>query len=248
MKQYRLESSLLVMWLSCLLVLPVPAQKPAAERRLRLIPAFVIDDRLAALRREADLQSEVTRRLRLARPVYLIAARPGGRGEPTFHRVAISRRTRGWLHAAAIAVPGRAGDDARLVRMMETVASSFDRLVLCRLFLDHFGRSRFRPRVLMAMAAAAESAAEELNRNAGRRLKSLTTEAGGACRRDYFLTDTGLDRYTRLRLRFDYSEKTGEYIYDGQAYREILQHFPASDEAGRARERWEATRRKLAQK
>ena len=248
MTNHRIASYLLVTGLACLLARPAPAQKPGAERRLRLIPAFVIDDRLAALRREAALQSEVTRRLRLARPVYLIESKPGRRGEPAFHRVAISRRTRGWLHEAAIAVPGRAGDDARVVRRMETVTASFDRLVLCRLFLDHFGRSRLRPRVLMAMAVAAERAAAELNRTAGRRLRSLTDEAGGARARDYFLTDTGLDRYTRLRLRFDYSEKAGQYIYDGQAYREILQRFPDSDEAGHARERWEATRRKLAQK
>ena len=213
-------------------------QKSVAEKRFRLVPAFIIDDRLAALRRAADLQSEVRRRLRLARPVYLIETKAGRGGAARFYRVAISRRMRGWLHEAALAVPGRAGDDARVVKMIETFSTPFDKLTLCRLIADHFPASPLRPRVLLLMAEAAEGAAAELNRTAHRRLQNLTISEGGAQARDYFLSDTGLDRYTRLRIRFDYSETTRQFVYDGQAYREILRRFPHSKEAERARQQW----------
>lgn len=225
---------------------PVPApQKSAPSKRARLVRAFVIDDRLSALRREADIQAEVTRRVRLARPVYLTEVKGGKAGGPKFHRVAVTRRTRGWMHEAAIAVPGRPGDDARLLKMVETMGDDFDRLTLCRLFVDWFGYSRLLPRALMIMAREAERAAAELSRNAQRRLKSLDAADAGASERDYYLSDTGVDRYTRLRIRFDYLEKTGEYIYDGQAYREVARRFPQSEEAAAARRQWEATRQRL---
>lgn len=246
---YRWFSLLCLTLVLFVIAAPARAQQPAAtppvERRLRLIPAFVIDDRLAALRREASLQAQVLRRLRLARPVYLIESRAARNGEPKFYRVAISRRTRGWLHEAALAVPGRQGEDARLAKRIASFDNDFDKLMLCRLFLDHFAASPLLADVLLQMAQACERAAGELSRNAARRLKNLAGET--TPQRDYYLSDTGIDRYTRLQIRFDYAEKTGEYLYDGYAYREILRRFPKSAAAERARRAWEATRQKLEQ-
>ena len=87
---------------------------PASANRLnRFIKAFVVDDRLSALRRDADMQSEVIQRLRLGRQVFIIATKAGRHGNPTFYRVAVTRRTRGWIHQSALAVPGRRGEDER---------------------------------------------------------------------------------------------------------------------------------------
>jgi hypothetical protein len=216
--------------------------KPSATVRpgaARFIKAFVIDDRLSALRRDADMQSEVIQRLRLGRRVFIIGTK-GGR--PTFYRVAVTRRTRGWIHQSALALPGRAGEDERIMRLIESATEGLDRIAMCELFLEHFGRSRLAPRVLLALAQEADRAATTLSRRARKRLAKLDEDSP----RDYYLNDPGLDRYSKLRIKFDFNQATTEYVYNGQAYREIIKRFPASDEAKRARQRLGRAEQKLA--
>ena len=56
---------------------------PASSNRSnRFIKAFVVDDRLSALRRDADMQSEVIQRLRLGRQVFIIATKAGRSRQP----------------------------------------------------------------------------------------------------------------------------------------------------------------------
>src|SRR5258708_40362057 len=87
--------------------------QPAAKR-LTFSKAFVVDDRLSALRREPGLQSEVIHRLRLGRPVYIIgSARP--RAESRFCRGADSRRSRGWVLESSLPTPGKTRDDPRII-------------------------------------------------------------------------------------------------------------------------------------
>ena len=50
-------------------------QSIQSVRAPRLVKAFVVDDRLSVLRREADVRSQVVQRLRLGRPVYIIGSR-----------------------------------------------------------------------------------------------------------------------------------------------------------------------------
>src|SRR5262245_630321 len=79
----------------------------AATGRIAFLKAFIIDDRLSALRREPSLHSQVLRRLHLGRSVYVIR----GSSREHFYRVAVSRRTRGWIHESALAIQGRTGED-----------------------------------------------------------------------------------------------------------------------------------------
>ena len=218
-----------------------PGAAPAAGQP-RFIKAFVIDDRLSALRRDADIQSEVIQRLRLGRPVLITATKVGRPGDPTFYRVAVTRRTRGWMHKSALAVPGRPGEDERVMRLLESAFDGLDRIAMCEFFMEHFGRSPLAPRVLLALAREADRAATRLGRRARKRLANLD----GASPRDYYLNDPGLDRYSKLRVKFDFNPSTAEYVYDGQAYREIIKKFPASDEAKRARQRLDGAGQKLA--
>ena len=218
-------------------VKPAPPAGPA-----RFIKAFVIDDRLSALRRDADIQSEVIQRLRLGRRLFIIGTKGGRQGNPTFYRVAVTRRTRGWIHQAALTVPGRSGEDERIMRLLETASDGLDRIAMCELFLEHFGRSKLAPRVLLAMAQEADRAATALSRRARKRLAKLDEDNS----RDYYLNDPGLDRYSKLRVKFDFNQSTTEYVYDGQAYREIIRRFPASDEAKLARRRLDRAGQKLA--
>ena len=93
------------------------------------------------------------------------------------------------------------------------------------------------PRALFLMAEEAERAASSLGSRAHRRLQ----DTGGqlVTQSDLYLNDPGLDRYSRLRINFDFNETTGQFAYDGRAYREILRRFPRSQEAVQARARLE---------
>jgi hypothetical protein len=216
---------------------------PASSiRSPRFIKAFVVDDRLSALRRDADMQSEVMQRLRLGRRVLIIGTKAGRKDNPTFYRVAVTRRTRGWIHHSALAVPGRPGEDARTMRLIETASDGLDRIELCGLFIERFARSAIAPRVMLALAEEADRAASTLTRRARKRLAKLDEEN----LKDYYLNDPGLDRYSKLRVKFDFNQATTQYVYDGQAYREIIKRFPESDEAKRARQRLDRVEQRLA--
>lgn len=223
------------------------ASSRAQTRPRRLSKAFIVDDRLSALRREADMQSEVIQRLRLGRPLYIIQSKGGVKGQPAFYRVAVTRRTRGWIHQSAVAVPGRAGEDQRVMNLIDA-RDGLERLTLCRLFIEKFGRSPLLPRAMFAMADESDRASNSLTRNARKRLESLTEEENSVGVRDYYLNDPGLDRYSRLRIKFDFDEAANRYIYDGQAYRDIIRRFPNSDEAVRARLRLIRMERALARR
>ncbi|MEW6209272.1 MAG: SH3 domain-containing protein [Acidobacteriota bacterium] len=219
------------------------ANKPAAVRFVR---AYVIDDRLSALRSEADIQSVVIKRLSLARTVYVLQTRNGDIAKNGFYRIATSRHTRGWIHRSAIAVANRAGEDQKVMSLIESRGEEIDRLTLCRLLIDRFPRSPLLARALLAMGKEAERIARAISPRARRRLSSLDEKHLSAPIRDYYLSDTALDRCSRLRIRFNFDERTSLYTYDGQAYREVIKKFPASDEARQARRRLDQTEQKIA--
>ena len=116
-----------------LIILLVSASSPSAQHVTKTAPAtyvkgptkapaylkaFVIDERLSALRRGPDLQSVVIRRLRLAHAVFIFGTSRPKADQPRFCRVAVTRRTRGWIHESALAVQGRAGEDRRIVKLL----------------------------------------------------------------------------------------------------------------------------------
>jgi hypothetical protein len=217
--------------------------------------AFIVDDRLSALRKEADLKAQVLRRLRPPRPVYLIESKSARNEQPKFYRVAVTRRTRGWIHEAALVIPGRANEDARLMKLIEEtrlekegVGNFADRLVLCKLFIEKFNYSKLLPKALLLFAEDGERIAALLNHAAQKHLKPLSEENPLARARDFYLSDPSLDRFSKLGAHFDYSEKSGEYIYDGQAYRDLIRRFPKSREAAIAHQQLAIRRQKLAQK
>jgi hypothetical protein len=113
----------------------------------------------------------------------------------------------------------------------------FDRIALCRLFLDHFKRSPLAARALLLMAEEADRAAVSLSRRAAARAEGVDLSKLKVPLRDLYLSDPGLDRYSRLRVKFDFDEAKGRYVYDGQAYFELMRRFPNSPEAARARSR-----------
>src|SRR5438132_4520884 len=128
----------------------------ASPKHLSFIRAFVVDDRLSALRREPDLQSEVIHRLRLGRSVYIVGSTQ--KAAPRFCRVAVTRRTRGWILESALARSGKQGEDARIMKRLDNSKDGLDRIALCRLLLERFGHSQLIPRALLAMGDEADRA------------------------------------------------------------------------------------------
>ncbi|MGB7925763.1 MAG: hypothetical protein WCF57_21170 [Pyrinomonadaceae bacterium] len=195
--------------------------------------AVVIDERLAALRDEPELSARLLQRMSRGRMVAILSAKRAPDGI-LFYRVAVTRRTRGWLQSEAVVSPARSGDDERLLRLIRG-SEDFDLIVRARIFLEMFPRSPLRPVVLMLYAGAAEEAARKLSREAGRRLVEREMEAGGAPLFSYFLNYNGLDRYNRQGLGFVYDRTAKQFHYDGSAWRELVRRYPRRPEAVEAR-------------
>jgi hypothetical protein len=232
----RVASAVVLLALTFLLYAPSHAQRrrrPPAGGRV----AVVVDERLSALRDAPELSANLLRRLGRGRLVSVTGEREG-RGGVTFLRVAVTSRTGGWVQAEALVRPARAGDDARLLRLIQG-SGDFDRLARARIFLEAFPRSALRPAVLLILGDAAEEAAERLSREARRRLDPREMEAGGAPPASYFLNYNGLDRYRRQGVVFNFDDASKQFRYDGAAFREILRRHPHSPEASEARSRVE---------
>jgi hypothetical protein len=225
-----------------------PGARVSLSVEPRFLKAFVVDDRLSVLRRDADLKSQALHRLRLGRPVYIVGSSTRKAGEPRFYRVAVTRRTRGWIHASAVAIPGRAGEDKRVLQLAETAGDGFDRIALCLLLNERFKTSPLVPQALLMIAGEAERAVSTLSKRAGKRVATMNPEIANAPQRDYYLNDTALDRFSKLRISFDFDEQAGEYVYDGAAYRAVIKRFPASDSAKIARQRLELVEKRLARR
>jgi hypothetical protein len=206
--------------------------------------AVVVDERLSALRDAPDLSAPLLRRIGRGRSVAVTGARRASDGV-TFYRVAVTRRTSGWMQSDALVTSGRAGDDERLLRLIRG-SEEFDRIERARLFLDLFPSSRLRPAVLLLYADAAAQAAVRLTRDAARRLDDAEMRASDAPPHSYFLNFNGLDRYNRNGVRFVFDRATRQFDYDGAAWREIVRRHARSPEAAEARERLAALARRVA--
>ncbi len=220
----------------CVLLLSLPAalgakRRPPTAGRL----AIVVDERLAALRATPELAGFLLRRISRGGLVAITGAKTSRDGI-VFYRVNLTRRTGGWVQREAVASPTRIGDDARLLRLIES-SEDFDRIVRARIFLDHFKLSPLRPQALLVFAQAAEAAATDLSRDAARRLDETEMKAGGAPLFSYFLNYNGLDRYNRQGITFVFDAREKKFRYDGEGWRELLHRYPRSLEALEAQKR-----------
>ena len=203
-------------------------RKPPAGGRL----AIVVDERLAALRATPQLSGKLVRRLGRGRMVAIRSARTSADGI-TFLLVNVTSRTHGWIQREAVVSPSRAGDDRRLLRLIEQ-SEGFDRIARARIFLDNFPRSPLRPEVLLLLGDTAEDLAVKLSNDAARRLKDVS---GEALEFSYYLNYTGLDRYNRQRLGFVFDKSTKRFQYDGAAWRELIRRYPKTRQASEAKNR-----------
>ena len=221
----------------CLGLLPDTA---LAKRRLppggRL--AVVADERLSALRASPELSAKLLRRLGRG-SLVAIKGDKRSRDGIVFYKVSVTIRTGGWIQRDAVFAPSRAGDDARLLRLIKA-SDSFDRVVRAKIFLDYFTGSELRPEALLIYALAAEDAAVHLSRNAARRLDEKEMDAGGAPVFSYFLNFNELDRYNRQGITFQFDRSAKQFRYDGEGWQELVHRYPRSPQAAEARKRLEA--------
>jgi hypothetical protein len=215
----------------------------AAQQPRRFAPeggqrAVVVDERLAVLRDAPDFAANLLQRMSRGRTVAIRGMKRSTDGV-TFYRVAVTKRTNGWIQSEAVVSTVRKNDDERLLRLIQS-SEDFDKVVRARIFLDVFQRSSLRPTVLMLYGEAAERAAQKLSRDAVRRLDEKEMAAGGAPVFSYFLNYNGLDRYRRQGLNFVFDPATRQFHYDGASWREILRRHPRSAEAEEARKRLDA--------
>ncbi len=197
--------------------------------------AIVVDERLSVLRDSPDLSGKLLRRIGRGRAVS-ITGQNRSRDGVLFYSVKVSRRTRGWLQKEAVILPRRAGDDERLLRLINASAD-FDRVARARIFLNAFPRSPLRPRVLLLFGDAAEQAAVRLSHDASRRLNAQEMRANEAPVFSYSLNYGGLDRYNRQGVRFAFDRDQRKFHYEGASWREIIRRYPRSPEAAQARSR-----------
>ena len=188
----------------CLLILAVV---PVRATRLPARSAYVVDGRLAVLRPAPSLLASPQRRLRVGRAVYPVERRRDTEGR-FWLRVALTRRTRGWMLADALALPGDRRDEGRVSALLEEL-EGLGRLELARVARERF--PRLRERAGEAVQEEAERAAGDLAERANRRLGDLRG-LGAREVRALMLSDPALDRYGRLGVVFDADPRTRRYI------------------------------------
>lgn len=108
-------------------ILGRPTTKVVSGRR-----AIVVDERLSALRTKPDMTAPLVQRLRRGRVVGITQAVRGKEGQ-RFYRVAVTRRTRGWILVDAVVRAGSETDAARLVQLVEGERDAFARVKLASL-------------------------------------------------------------------------------------------------------------------
>lgn len=233
MNPHRLTIPLSLLLIVGCLAAEICVAKTPAEGRL----AVVVDERLAALRSTPELSGRLVKRLGRGRMVAIRGSRTVANGV-VFLLVNVTTRTHGWIQREAVVSVGRAGDDRRLLDLINA-SDGFDRVVRARIFLDNFVRSPLRPKVLLLLSDAAEEQAAKLSRDAAQRLKleRLNGTASAAPEFSYFMNYTGLDRFNRQRVGFVFDRTTKRFHYDGAALRELVRRYPASAEASEARKR-----------
>lgn len=207
-------------------------RRPAGGRS-----AVVVDERLSVLRDTPGFAGKLLRRIGRGKWVAVKRAKRTADGL-VFYQVNVTRRTGGWLQRESVVMPSQAGEDSRLVRLING-SDDFDRIARARIFLDLFSHSALRPAVLLLYGDEAEKAADKLAHDAIHRLSGPELEDTGAPLVSYYQNFNGIDRYRRQGINFGFDMSRKQFRYDGAAWRELIRRYPLSTEAEQARQRLE---------
>ncbi|MCW5959986.1 MAG: SH3 domain-containing protein [Pyrinomonadaceae bacterium] len=245
----KLRFSLLIAVLFFGLNLPANAQRrsvskrarPATVEKPRAVKAFVIDQRLAVLRKSPSLYAAPVQRLSLGREINVGETKDADGVK--FVKVNLSAKTAGWVQTDAVAT-ARDGDDQRLASLIQG-SDGFDKIERAAIFLDLFPRSMLRPSILLLFGDLIEDEAVRLSARATRNLDRREMAASGAPMHSFYLNYSFLDRYRKLGVVFLFNSRTRMFHYDGASWREILKNFKGSNEEIEAQERLNSLKEKL---
>jgi len=219
-------------------------EKTSNPKQPKSLLAYVFDDRFSVVRSRPDAESGFLRRLRPGHRIFIAINSPD-LGRAKFRRVTVSRNLSGWILAAAIAAPGVPGDDQKLFRYAESQPRDKGILAL-RILTTHFTRSRLRAAALLRLGQLAEEEARQLSIRANRKLtREELALPDGLEEMDLFANYRGLDHFAAQGIRFAYLAEKDHFVYNGDAYKEIVRRFPESAEAVTAREKLVELRGKI---
>ncbi len=206
--------------------------------------AVVMDETLSVLRSRPSLFADAVQRMRRGRKVQILGVSEAD--GVRFFRVSAPPSSTGWVQAEAVFGQFRAGDDARLARLVQA-STGFEKLQLAAAFFELFPRSEFRPAILLLYGDLIEETAVRLSRDANSRLSRQEMAATEAPMHSYYLNFNLLDRYRRLGIIFLFNPATKAYHYEGSSWKEIAAKFPSSPEAAEARKRLDQLSDKMGQ-
>lgn len=172
--------------------------RPATAGYANWRRAYVVDAGLATLRADPGFSAKLLKRLRHGRMVAIVERAREADGI-AWVRVAVTRRTRGWIPVSAIASPRDRNGERELAGRLATT-TGFARLELARLALDRF--PSLRSAGAAAFAEEADRAAALLTKRAARRFEHQGNLTAAELR-TRMLLDPLLDRYVRLGVRFE---------------------------------------------
>ncbi len=207
--------------------------------------AVVVDERLAVLRVEPSLFAKSIQRMRLGRIVAISGSKEAD--GVTFFRITAAPNNFGWLQSDAVFGKFKRGDDERLARLIQS-SDGFEKVERAQIFLETFDTSPLRPAILLLLGDLAEDIALKISADATKKLDRREMSASGAPLHSFYLNYVSLDRYRKIGINFTFNPDTKLLHYDGAAWREIVQKFPASSETAEAQKRLDSLKVKLERK
>ncbi len=230
LRQTIMVAFLLVLCLS--ITANTNAQFQNQKQQSKGTPAVVIDERLSILRFEPSLSSIILQRISHGREIKIIGAKQSD--GVTFYRVIVPPDTRAWIQSEAVVSTVRKGDDERLFNLIKA-SDDMEKIERERIFLEVFNNSPLRPAVLLMFGNEAATIAERLSRDVIRRLDKKEMEASGAPAHSFYMNFKEMDKYRRQGMTFTFDMNQKKYLYDGEAWREIVKRYPQSAEATEAK-------------
>ncbi len=222
----------------------VPVKPKAQTARAPEIgqTGVIVDETLAVLRKMPSLFSESVHRMSRGRKVQIQGVTEADGVK--FFRVTAPPTNFGWVQADAVFGKFRAGDEERLTKLVQA-ADGFEQLEIAGEFFELYPNSKFKPSLLLLYGDLIEETAVTLSKSANSRLSRREMAASGAPLHSYYLNFNMLDRYRKLGIIFLFNPSTRLYHYDGAAWKEIVEKFPASTETVEARKRLDNLKLKM---
>jgi hypothetical protein len=202
-----------------------------------------MDETLSVLRPKPSLFAVPLQRMRRGRVVKILGVAEADGVK--FYRVAAIPTGTGWVQADATFGKFRAGDDARLARLVQSM-SGFDQIETATEFFNLFPTSQFRAPILLLYGDLLEDISAKLSRDATRQLSRPEMAASAAPLHSYYLNYVSLDRYRRIGITFLFNPTTKQYHYDGASWKELVQKNAGTNEAAEARKRLDSLKEKMA--